>query len=129
MNDLDPRVIKTKKQFKEAFKQLIIKYDDYVQISIKELCDCANLNRRTFYLHYKQIDDILVELQEESINEFYNLIKDVDILEDVETVVRAFFDLNERNPAYQKMNSSDAYYYAKELTRKKMLTLLKEKDI
>ena len=126
MNVLDPRAQKSKKQFKDAFKQLVVKYDDYMQITIKELCDCANLNRRTFYLHYKQIDDVLIELQEESINEFYNLIKDVDILEDVETVVRAFFDLNEKNPAYQKMNTAFAYYYSKEISRKKALALLND---
>ena len=129
MNVLDPRAQKSKKQFKDAFKQLVVKYDDYMQITIKELCDCANLNRRTFYLHYKQIDDVLIELQEESINEFYNLIKDVDILEDVETVVRAFFDLNERNPAYQKMNTSYAYYYSKEISRKKALVLLNDRNM
>lgn len=129
MNCLDPRVLKTKKQFKDSFKQLILKYDDYMKITIKELCAYANLNRRTFYLHYKRIDDILIEVQEEAINEFYSLIKDVDLFEDVETVVRAFFDLNENNPVYQKMNSADAYFYAKEISRKKAIALFKEREM
>lgn len=129
MNNADPRVIKTKKLFKDAFKQLVVEYDDYINISIRELCDRANLNRRTFYLHYKQIDDILVELQEEAIHDFYHRIKELDIIKDVEGVVRAFFDMNESNPVYQKMNSADAYFYAKEITRKRALIMFKEKEL
>lgn len=129
MNKEDPRVIKTKSQFKDAFKELVTKYDSYTEITIKELCDKANLNRRTFYLHYKQIDDMLLEMQEEAAADFYNLIKGIDIFEDVRGVVRAFFELNETNLAYQKMTSADAYLYAKEISRRKALNLLKEKNV
>ncbi|MBO6261330.1 MAG: TetR/AcrR family transcriptional regulator [Bacilli bacterium] len=129
MNELDPRVQKTKKHFKEAFKKLILDYDDYLKITVKELCDTAGFNRRTFYLHYKQLDDIFVELQEEAIKGFYQRVRGINLLEDVETVVRAFFDLNESNPVYQKINSTDTYFYTKELSRKRALILLKEKEM
>ena len=53
MNELDPRVKRTKKMFKDALKELMLKHDDYMEITVKELCEKAELNRRTFYLHYE----------------------------------------------------------------------------
>ena len=35
INPNDPRIIKTKKQFLDAFKELVLFYDDYMKISVK----------------------------------------------------------------------------------------------
>ena len=102
VNQNDPRVLKTKATFMKAFKELLLEYDDYMSITVKELCDKANLNRKTFYLHYKQVDELFSEIQHESIEEFYNSIKGLDIFKDVEDVMMAYFNLNEYNPVYQK---------------------------
>ena len=53
MNELDPRVKRTKKMFKNALKELMLSNKDYMDITVKELCEKAELNRRTFYLHYE----------------------------------------------------------------------------
>ena len=53
MNEKDPRVRRTRKMFKEALKELMLTHSDYMDISVKELCEKAGLNRRTFYLHYE----------------------------------------------------------------------------
>lgn len=127
-NPSDPRVIKTKKQFKNAFKELVLLYDDYMDISIKELCDKANLNRKTFYLHYRQIDELFSELQKDAIEEFYDIIKSIDVFDDVEAVVKAFFEMNERNEVYQKINCSNEYMYMKDVSRKKTIAFLNERN-
>ena len=95
VNPADPRILKTKKLLKEAFEQLVLVYDDYMSITVKELCDKAGVNRKTFYLHYRQVDELFVELQNDAINEFYSRISGLDVFKDVEEVVRAYFEINE----------------------------------
>lgn len=129
VNQNDPRVLKTKATFMKAFKELLLEYDDYMSITVKELCDKANLNRKTFYLHYKQVDELFSEIQHESIEEFFNSIKGLDIFKDVEDVIMAFFNLNEYNPVYQKICLSPHYIYTKEIGRRKAIAVFKQKNL
>lgn len=128
VNKLDPRVIKTKKQLMQAFKDLVLLYDDFMTITVKELCDKAGVSRKTFYLHYTQVDELFVELQDEAIVTFYKAIAGLDIFNDVEQVVTAYFYINESNPVYQKLCLSPHYIFIKELGRKKGATLYEEKE-
>lgn len=64
MRDNDLRIIKTKKALQEAILNLL-ENKKLENISITEICKEANINRGTFYLHYNQIEDILVEFFEE----------------------------------------------------------------
>ena len=127
-NTTDPRVIKTRKQFLDAFKELVLFYDDYMSITVKELCDKAGLNRKTFYLHYKQVDDLFLILQDEYIEEFYNRTKDFDFSKEIEKVVGAYFDINEENPVYKKMATTSIYFYTKDISRKKTLLYFLARD-
>ena len=128
INPNDPRVIKTKGQFMKAFKELVLLYDDYMTISVKELCDRAGLNRKTFYLHYKQVDDLFTEIQDEIINNYYQRIAGLDVFKDVEAIVEAYFEMNESNLVYQKLCLSPHYLYTKEISRKKGAKLYEEKE-
>ena len=128
VNKLDPRVIKTKKQLMQAFKDLVLLYDDFMTITVKELCDKAGVSRKTFYLHYTQVDELFVELQDEAIVTFYKAIAGLDIFNDVEQVVTAYFDINESNPVYQKLCLSPQYVFIKELVRKKGAALYEEEE-
>ena len=128
-NSSDPRVIKTKKQFKEAFKELILLYDDFMNITVKELCDKAGLNRKTFYLHYKQVDELLVEIQNEYIEEFYRRTKNYDFYEDAEQVIRVYFEMNESDPSYRKIAVTSVYFFTREMSRKKTVDFLSEKGM
>ena len=76
----DRRVEKTRNVIINAFKEMIIE-KDFNEITIKELAERANINRKTFYLHYESMEEILfdvtVELSEqvfESLNNkgFFN---------------------------------------------------------
>ena len=127
LNPQDPRVIKTKKQFKEAFKELILIYDDFMNITVKELCDKAGLNRKTFYLHYKQVDELLLEVQDEYIAEFYRRVKNFDFYEDAEKVVRVYFEMNENDPVYRKIAITSVYFYTREISRRKTMEYLASK--
>ncbi len=54
----DLRVIKTEKAIKDAFGSLLAT-TSYYDISVKDICDKALINRNTFYLHYSSKGDLL----------------------------------------------------------------------
>lgn len=60
MNKSKSRYFNTARRMNEALITLLQKKDfDY--ITIKEICDAAEVNRSTFYLHYDNISDLLAE--------------------------------------------------------------------
>lgn len=65
----DRRVRKTKKAIQDVFFELI-KEKKLNEITIKELCAKADINKSTFYLHYRDIYDLADSIQR-------NLIQDV----------------------------------------------------
>ncbi len=132
MKQEDARIINSKKFLKEALITLLTE-QKLSKITIKDLCETAEINRATFYAHYKDIqqlfDDIIFDfmsticifingLNEEKTNEersylFKKLVKFIDknsslfilIFENSNNV-----DLNStnyiqlKNQIYQKIN-------------------------
>ena len=64
----DRRVRYTKQVIKENFLELLLHRPSH-KITVKELCEKAEINRTTFYSHYDDIYSLTEELQMESINE------------------------------------------------------------
>lgn len=60
----DRRVKYTKMVLKESFIKLLNK-KDISQISIKEICEDADINRATFYAHYSDQYDLLRKIEDE----------------------------------------------------------------
>lgn len=46
------------------------------EITVKELTERAGLNRGTFYLHFRDIDDFIEQVTERKINDILNVIKE-----------------------------------------------------
>lgn len=59
----DRRIEKTKQAMRHAFVELL-KRKPYNAITISELTREADIDRRTFYLHYKCIEDLVSEMQQ-----------------------------------------------------------------
>ncbi|HKI53583.1 MAG TPA: TetR/AcrR family transcriptional regulator [Anaerolineales bacterium] len=57
---IDRRVQRTLQSLRTALLELI-KEKDYDEISIEEITERANVGRTTFYLHYKDKEDLLME--------------------------------------------------------------------
>lgn len=60
MNKSESKYFNTVIRMDKAFLQLLEK-KDFEYISIKEICETAGVNRSTFYLHYDNINDLLLE--------------------------------------------------------------------
>ena len=87
----DLRVRKTKKAIRSVFEDMICEMD-YEEISIKELTARAMINRKTFYLHYHDLDDLLTELQDEYVNVFIKQNVSYKSLDDIKNLIRLFFE-------------------------------------
>lgn len=63
----------TKKRLKEALLILLQK-KPVNEISVTELSELADVNRGTFYFHYKDVYDILYRTQDEFFREFEEIL-------------------------------------------------------
>ncbi len=75
------RVILTKRMLKESLLEML-RTSDLHKISIKELCDFANVNRSTFYRYYESQYDLLKEIG----NDFIATI--MKIVDNTETTLK-----------------------------------------
>ena len=55
----------SKMLFKNALMDLLKEKGSVAKISVRELCDRAELNRSTFYAHYQEPNDLLIEIEAE----------------------------------------------------------------
>ena len=97
MNDTgkeDLRVRRTKEAIRKTFEEMICEMD-YEQISIKELTERARINRKTFYLHYNSLNDLLRELQNEMAKDFIQRTRDLERPRDMDKITREFFLVSE----------------------------------
>ncbi|MCR5580195.1 MAG: TetR/AcrR family transcriptional regulator [Pseudobutyrivibrio sp.] len=60
----DLRVRRTLTAVRKAFDELVLA-NDYREISITDLTQRAGINRKTFYLHYTSLEDLVDEIEEE----------------------------------------------------------------
>ena len=67
----DLRVRRTLTAVRKAFNDLVLTRN-YNEISITDLTDKAGINRKTFYLHYSSLDDLVSEIEEEMAKEIRN---------------------------------------------------------
>lgn len=67
-NTEDRRVRKTKKQLRMALTTLLLK-KDLEHITVRDVAELADVNRGTFYAHYKDVEELLAQLEQELIAE------------------------------------------------------------
>lgn len=76
---MDLRVIKTKKNIRDAFLELRKKHS-LDEIKVNALCEKAMVNKTTFYNHYQDIYELSEELEKEVLDDFLNNFKDIDMM-------------------------------------------------
>ena len=80
----------------EALLELLYR-KDYEYITIKEICKKAEVNRSTFYLHYENMDDLLLECLTLKYDEFFSSF---DLSGQKEITSASIEDLNYIKPEY-----------------------------
>ena len=70
---MNQRIFLTKKLLKNSLTKMLQTQNIY-QISIRELCQNADINRSTFYKHYGSQFDLLAEMEEDLIKNIENTL-------------------------------------------------------
>ena len=119
---MDKRYEKKELLIKETFKQLLgEKY--FERITVQELAAKAGIDRKTFYLHYDTLDNLLRSIQSDLATKFNERVKGLDPLGDLEAVTKEFFYFsNEEGKYYENITLNSEYYYMRNYLIKKVVT-------
>jgi AcrR family transcriptional regulator len=92
MTKIDRRIAKTQEAIKKAFVELMNE-KHFDKITLQDISDRANVNRRTIYLHYMDKYDLLDKLIEEHINnlqEMFESLSETDFIEGGQAIFEYF---------------------------------------
>lgn len=89
----DRRITKTKTAIREAFFS-ILKDDKSSKITVTEIANRANIDRKTFYLHYDSPEAIMDEFYKNLINDFLLILEKNDFFDRSFDVQALFQSLN-----------------------------------
>ncbi|HDR6289190.1 TPA: TetR/AcrR family transcriptional regulator [Bacillus cereus] len=67
---IDPRVRRTRILLRDAFIKLLSE-KDYEHITINDITELATVNRATFYLHFQDKDDLVVQMIDEMLTQLF----------------------------------------------------------
>jgi len=91
---MDRRVYKTKKAIRNAFAELMTK-KDINDISVKDISDLADINRKTFYNYYGNVNQILEEIENEIVMTFETEMGNASLTSSMEDPFSVFSKLTE----------------------------------
>ena len=63
----DKRILKTKKILKQTFMDMLSK-KSFEKITVKSICENADISRITFYSHYDDKYDLVSDISEDLLN-------------------------------------------------------------
>ena len=72
--NLDRRIRKTRKVIRECLTELL-KEKRIQDITVREIAEKADINRGTFYLHYKDIFDLMEQIENELLEELEEVLR------------------------------------------------------
>lgn len=89
----DRRVFKTKRAIRNAFAELLSE-KDIDKITIKDIADRADINRRTFYSYYSGVYQIIDEIENEICTTLEDALKEMELKKVLENPYEIFDKLN-----------------------------------
>ncbi len=78
----DRRVARTKKAIKNAFAELMSE-KEISEITVKDIAETADVNRKTFYNYYNSVYDIVNEIENELVLAFDNVLSNIDFKQEM----------------------------------------------
>lgn len=121
----DARFIKNEEKIIETFKQMVIEMN-FENITVKELTERAKINRKTFYLHYSTIEDLVKSLEIKYCEEYIIFIDGLDIFHDYKEIIRRFYLFHMQKGEFMDKLTCDPNY---EYIRNQMINKVKESYI
>ena len=73
---MDRRVARTTGRIKKVFGELI-QENSFADITVKMICDAADVERKTFYLHFKDKYDLLDAILKEHFEAFRENVRQI----------------------------------------------------
>ena len=124
----DRRTAMTKRMLKEALTEMLKEKDIY-HISIRELCERADINRTTFYKYYGSQFDLLTDMENDLLVFLADVIRsrDADTVKTIETACKYLED----NLEFVKLifnNNVDPAFPQKLFSMEAIKEALKEKQ-
>ena len=111
---LDRRQIRTKRRIREALMALVLE-KSVEKITIKELAERADIDRKTFYLHYGSIGEVLSEMQDELLGRLASVLSGYDLFQPDFDALAMFREINgiilESTDFYRRMLVMDRYSF------------------
>lgn len=93
----------TKRLIKDAFLDLKQEKAS-AQITVKDICEIADLNRTTFYLHYPNLDELINEIEQDAYEDVERYIRSVRVRDDKILQLTYLFDyIRENLPLYKML--------------------------
>lgn len=80
---VDRRVLKTKRAIRNAFAELLSQ-KDINEITIKDIADAADIDRKTFYNYYAGVYQLVDEIENEIVETLTEVIGDTDLRRDID---------------------------------------------
>lgn len=103
----DPRVLRTRQLIRDAFIDLLQEIE-LEKITVNRIAERATINRVTFYLHYRDIPDMLERIADDMINEISVILKDLPNQSpvDIELLQRILEHIAENSKFYKVLLAS-----------------------
>lgn len=108
-NAEDIRIKKTLWHIQTAFQDLVVN-TSYDQITVSDLCKKACIGRKTFYMHYSSLDDLIEKTLILLTKDYIARIKGLKAPKDIHEITRLFYLYSEEQGIfYEKLVCSDCY--------------------
>lgn len=101
----DLRVQKTIDGIRASFDELLCE-KEYGKITVKELCERARINRKTFYRYYETLDDLLAETMDDFANSWISHSSELNMYDDAEQIAYVYCLYSASQPdVYDQINN------------------------
>lgn len=121
----DRRVVKTKKAIRNSFLKLLTE-KDIDKVTVKEIADGADVDRKTVYNYYAGVEEILEELENELTIDFEKTLVEFKF-ESVEDAMSAFYAFAEFLQTNMEMYTLLMKIDGRSRLMEKIVAYLKEK--
>ena len=115
---MDKRVMKTRKAIHGAMTMLLSK-KPIEEITVTELSDAAEINRKTFYNYYSNVYMVAEEMEDEIVERFGETLREIDFDTLLKDPVAAFNTL-------ARLITSDLDFYENILTNRNQISFLQK---